>query len=104
MSKIRKNDEVMIMLGRDRGKRGKVLTSIPDKDRLIVEGVNMIKKHMRPRGTMRQAGIIEREAPIHVSDVQLICKKCSKPTRVGFLVMDSGDKVRICRKCSEVID
>lgn len=104
MSKIRKNDEVMVILGRDRGKKGKVLSSIPRKNRLIVEDVNMIKRHMRPTGTMRQAGIIEKEASIHVSDVMLICKKCSQPTRVGFGFLDNGTKVRVCKKCHEVMD
>ena len=107
MRKIRKNDEVLVILGRDRGKKGKVLISIPKDDRLIVEGVNMIKRHTKPRGTMRQAGIIEREAPIHVSDVKLICKKCNQPARVGFRFLEGGGKrakVRICKKCHEVID
>ena len=107
MMKIRKNDEVLVVLGRDRGKKGKVLSTLHKKDRLIVEGANMVKRHMRPRGTMRQAGIIEREAPIQVSDVMLICKKCNRPARVGFRYLEGGEKrtkVRICKKCQEVID
>jgi large subunit ribosomal protein L24 len=104
MSKIRKNDEVLVLVGRDRGKKGKVLIAAPDKDRLIVEGINMIKRHMRPTRTVRQAGIVEKEAPIHVSDVQLICKKCNKPARVGFRSLEGGSKVRVCKKCHEVID
>ncbi len=104
MNKIRKNDEVMVILGRSRGKKGKVLNSIPGNNRLIVEGVNMIKRHMKPTGTMRQAGIIEKEAPIHISDVMLICKKCNQPARVGFRFLDDGSKVRFCKKCHEVID
>ncbi|MBM3131886.1 MAG: 50S ribosomal protein L24 [Chloroflexi bacterium] len=104
MSKIRKNDEVMVLVGRDQGKKGKVLTSIPDRNRVLVEGVNMIKRHMKPSRAVRQAGIIEREASIHVSDVKLICKKCSKPTRVGFRFLEDGRKVRVCKKCHEVID
>ena len=104
MKKIRKNDEVLVVLGRDRGKKGKVLSSAPKDDHLIVEGINMTKRHMKPRGTMRQAGIIEREAPIHISDVKLICKKCNQPARVGFRYLGSGNKVRICKKCQEVID
>ena len=104
MNKIRKNDEVQVLLGRDRGKKGKVLNTIPKKDRLIVEGINMIKRHMKPTGTMRQAGIIEKEAPIHGSDVMIICKKCNHPTRVGFRFLDNGSKVRICKKCHEVMD
>ena len=104
MRKIRKSDEVLVILGRDRGKKGKVLISIPKDDRLIVEGVNMIKRHTKPRGTMRQAGIIEREAPIHVSDVELICKKCNQPAGVGFRLLEGRNKVRVCKKCHEVID
>ena len=102
--KIRKNDEVMVILGRDRGKKGKVQRSFPNDDRLIVEGANMIKKHMKPRGTMRQAGIIEREAPLHISDVMLVCKKCGKPTRIGYRYLEGKNKVRVCKKCHEVID
>ena len=104
MSKIRKNDEVLVMLGRDRGKKGKVLIAQPEKDRLIVEGVNMIKRHMKPTATVRQAGIVEKEAPIHVSDVKLICKKCNQPARVGYRYLEGGNKVRVCKKCHEVID
>ncbi len=104
MSKIRKNDEVMVILGRDRGKKGKVLNSIPGEDRLVVEGINMIKRHMKPSKQMRQAGIIEKEAPVNVSDVMLVCKKCNRPTRVGFHYMEGGSKVRVCKKCHEVID
>ncbi|MBT9163302.1 MAG: 50S ribosomal protein L24 [Chloroflexi bacterium] len=104
MRKIRKNDEVVIILGRDRGKKGKVLLSIPEDDRLIVKGINMIKRHTKPGRTMRQAGIIEREAPLHVSDVKLICKKCNQPTRVGFRLLEDKSKVRLCKKCREVIE
>ena len=104
MMKIRKNDEVVVILGRDHGKKGKVQRSFPNDNRLIVEGVNMIKRHMKPRQAVRQAGIIEREAPIHVSDVKLICRKCNKPTRVGFRLLEGETKVRVCKKCQEVID
>ncbi len=104
MSKIRKNDEVLVMLGRDRGKKGKVLIAVPEKDRLIVEGINMIKRHMKPTAAVRQAGIVEKEAPIHVSDVKLICKKCNQPARVGYRFLEGGNKVRVCKKCHEVID
>jgi len=102
--KIKKNDEVVVILGRDRGKKGKVQRYFPEDNRLIVEGANMIKRHMKPKGTMRQAGIIEKEAPIHISDVMLICKKCNKPTRIGYRYLEGKNKVRICKKCHEVID
>ena len=101
---IRKNDNVLVIAGRDKGKKGKVRQTFPEKSRLTVEGVNMIKRHSRARGAARQAGIIEMEAPIHVSNLMLICNKCDKPTRVGFRFLDDGRKVRICRSCSEVID
>lgn len=104
MSKIRKNDEVQVLVGRDRGKKGKVLIAVPDKDWLIVEGVNMIKRHMKPSRAVRQAGIIEKEAPINVSAVKLVCRKCNKPTRVGYRMLEGKNKVRVCKKCNEVID
>jgi len=102
--KIRKGDEVMVITGDDQGKKGKVHRYYPREDRLVVEGVNMVKRHMKPRANIRQAGIIEREAPINVSDVMLVCPKCNKPTRVGFLIMEGKSKVRVCKKCHEVVD
>jgi len=102
--KIRKDDTVVIVAGKDRGKKGKVRRALPNEDKVIVEGLNMIKRHSRARRAARQGGIIELEAPIHVSDVMLVCEKCSKPTRVGFRFLDDGKKVRICNSCREVID
>jgi len=102
--KIRKNDNVIIIAGKDRGKKGKVRRVFPKKGRLTIEGLNMIKRHSRARGGARQAGIIELEAPLHASNVMLICDKCGKPTRVGFKPLDDGRKARICRSCQEVID
>lgn len=102
--KIRKNDEVLVISGDDRGKKGKVHRSFPNENRILVEGVNIAKRHMKPRGNLRQTGIIEREAPISVSNVMLVCTKCHEPTRVGFKVLDDRTKVRICKQCSEVID
>ena len=102
--KIRKNDTVQVIAGKDRGKKGKVRFAYPKKERILVEGVNFIKKHTRAVRQLRQAGIIEREAPIRVSDVMLLCSKCNHPTRVGFRFLDDGRKVRICRVCHEVID
>lgn len=102
--KIRKNDNVIIIAGKDKGKKGKVRRVFPDKGRVIVEGLNMIKRHSRARRAVRQAGIIELEAPIHVSNVMLVCNKCDKPTRVGFRFLADGKKVRICNSCQEVID
>jgi large subunit ribosomal protein L24 len=102
--KIRKNDTVLVIAGKDRGKKGKVRYAYPKDERVLVEGVNMIKRHTRARGNVRQAGIIEREAPMHVSDVMLICTRCNHPTRIGFQFLADGRKVRICRACGEVID
>ncbi len=102
--KIRKDDEVLVITGDDRGKKGKVRRYYPREDRLVVDGVNMVKRHMKARANVTQAGIIEREAPMHISDVMLMCSKCNKPTRVGFLILEDKTKVRICKKCHEVID
>jgi len=102
--KIRKNDTVLVIVGKDRGKKGKVRKTLPRKEEVIVEGVNMIKRHSRARREARQAGIIELEAPLAVSNVMLICNKCNKPTRVGSRFLDDGRKARICRSCHEVLD
>ena len=102
--KIRKNDNVLVIAGKDRGKKGKVRLAFPRKEQVLIEGINMIKRHTKALRQVRQAGIIEREAPIHVSDVMLVCAKCNHPTRIGFRFLDDGKKVRICRVCHEVID
>ena len=102
--KIRKNDTVLVISGKDKDKKGKVRSTIPKSERLLVEGVNFIKRHVRATGTVRQAGIIEREAPIHISNVMLLCNKCNRPTRIGFRLLEDGRRVRICRSCREVID
>jgi len=101
---IRKNDTVLVITGKDKGKKGKVRFAYPKDEQILVEGINFIKRHIRARGRVRQAGIIEREAPIRVSNVMLLCNKCNHPTRVGFHLLDDGRKVRICRSCGEVID
>ena len=102
--KIRKGDTVLVIGGKDRGKKGKVRLVFPKDERLIVEGINMVKKHSRARGMVRQAGIIEREAPLHISKVMLVCTKCNRLTRVGFRFLEDGKRVRFCRSCQEVID
>ncbi|MFC1988687.1 50S ribosomal protein L24 [Chloroflexota bacterium] len=102
--KIRKNDTVLVITGRDRGKKGKVRFVHPKDERVLVEGVNFIKRHSRATGQVKQAGIIEREEPLNVSDVMLICGKCNHPARVGSRILGDGRKVRVCRHCSEVID
>ena len=101
---IHRNDNVLVVTGKDRGKRGKVRYAYPKKSRVLVEGVNFIKMHSRAQRQVRQAGIIEREAPIHVSNVMLLCGKCSHPARIGYRVLGDGRKARFCRVCDEVID
>ena len=102
--KIRKEDTVLVIAGKDKGKKGKVRFAYPGKQRVLVEGVNFVKKHSRARGAARQAGIIDLEIPIHVSNVMLLCNKCNKPARVGYQKLEDGRRVRICRSCREVIE
>ena len=102
--KIRKNDTVLVIAGKDKGKKGKVRFAYPKDERIIVEGINFIKRHTRARGQVRQAGIIDLEAPVKVSSVMLICNKCNHPARIGFRFLEDGRKVRFCRSCGEVID
>lgn len=105
MNKIRKGDTVQVIAGNDRGKKGEVHSILPTKNQLIVSGVNMVKKHQRSTGDVRtQAGIIEREGPIDISKVLLVCKNCGKPTRVGFKIFEDGTKSRVCKHCGEAAD
>ena len=101
---IRKNDTVLVIAGREKGKRGKVLFVLPARERVVVEHVNMIKKHQRPTQKLRQGGIIEREAPLHVSNVMLVCSKCDKATRVGVRVLADDRRARVCRRCGDIVD
>ena len=96
---IRKNDNVVVVAGKDRGKRGRVLQVVPDKNRVVVEGVNFIKKHTRPNPQANiKGGIVEREASLHASNVQIVCPECGTPTRIGRQLLGDGRKVRDCRK------
>jgi large subunit ribosomal protein L24 len=102
---IRKNDTVLIITGKDRGKRGRVLKVLPEKNRLIIEGMNLIKRHTRPNpGKNIKGGIVEREASLHASNAQLVCPECGAQTRVGRKILGDGRKVRVCRKCEGVVD
>jgi large subunit ribosomal protein L24 len=102
---IRKNDNVLVITGKNRGARGRVLRVDPLRNRLVVEGVNMIKRHTKPNPQKNvPGGIVEREASLHASNVQLVCPECGKQTRVGRKVLGDGRKVRICRKCEGVVD
>lgn len=103
--KIKKGDTIEVISGDDKGMRGEIHTALPKEGRLIVSGVNMVRKHQRRTGNVRtQAGIIEIEAPVRVSNVALVCPHCDKPTRVGYTVNEDGTKSRVCRKCGEMID
>jgi large subunit ribosomal protein L24 len=104
MRKIKRDDLVLVVAGKDRGKQGQVRQVLPRESRVLVQGVNMVKRHMRPRAMGTQAGIIEKEAPIHVSNVMIVCKSCGKPARVGIRVRPDGVKSRVCRSCGEDID
>ncbi|ACX52608.1 ribosomal protein L24 [Ammonifex degensii KC4] len=101
---VKKGDTVLVLTGKDAGKKGKVLRVIPEEQRVIVEKVNIVKRHMRPTRQFPQGGIIEKEAPIHASNVMLVCTKCGRPTRVGHRILPEGKKVRVCKKCGEPID
>ena len=102
--KIKKDDKVKIVAGKDKGKVGKVLKVIRKKNRLLVENINIVKRHTKPNAQNRQGGILESEAPIHWSNVMLMCNKCIDPVRVKTKTLDDGKTVRVCRKCSEIID
>ncbi len=102
---IKKNDMVYVLSGKDRGKSGKVLKVFLDKDRAVVEGLNYIQKHTRPNPQKNvKGGILPKESPIHISNLMVVCKRCSKHSRVGFSVMQDGRKVRICKSCNELLD
>jgi large subunit ribosomal protein L24 len=103
MMHIIKNDTVKVVAGNHKGKVGRVLKVFPKANRVIVEKVNLIKRHTRPRSQQDQGGIIEKEAPIHVSNVMLICPKCSKPSRTATGLLVDGTKVRVCKSCSETL-
>ena len=101
---IKKNDTVMVLTGKEKGKTGKVLRILPKKDRAVVEKVNFIKRHMRPGAHSRQGGIVEKENPINISNLMVVCGKCTDPTRVGRRVLEDGSRVRYCKKCDEIIE
>lgn len=104
MNKIKRGDFVQVIKGKDRGKKGRVLKVFPKEGRVLVEGINFVKKHVRPKKIDQQGGIIQMEAPISISNVMLFCLKCSKPTRVGIKFLEDGSKVRYCKKCGEIIE
>ena len=102
---IRRNDNVVVTAGKDRGKRGRVLKVLPERNRLVIEGVNFVKRHTKPNPQRQiKGGVVEREASLHASNVQLVCPECGAPTRIGRRLLEDGRKVRICRKCEGVVD
>ena len=101
---IRKNDTVLVIAGKDKGKKGKVCFAYPKDSRILVEDINFIKRHSKAKKQAKQAGIIDLEASIHVSNVMLFCDKCNHPTHIGFRFLEDGRRVRFCRSCNEVID
>ena len=96
---------MVVTTGKDRGKRGRVVRVVPDKNRVVVEGVNIIKRHTKanPQRNIK-GGLVEREAPLHASNVKIVCPECGKPTRIGRRILGDGRKVRVCRKCEGVVD
>ena len=104
MAHVRRGDTVAVISGRERGKRGKVLRVLPEAGRVIVEKVNMMKKHQKPTQKLRQGGIIEREGALALANVLLVCARCDQPSRAGIKILGDGRKVRVCRRCGETID
>jgi large subunit ribosomal protein L24 len=102
--RIRKNDSVMVIAGRERRKTGKVLRVIPKRSAAIIERVNLVKRHSRARGPQQPGGIVEKEAPIPLSNLMLMCDKCNAPVRVGKKIMSDDDKARVCRRCGDALD
>jgi len=101
---LKKDDKVKVIAGKDKGKVGKVLKVNTKKSSILVENINIVKRHTKPNAQNRQGGILESEAPIHWSNVMLMCSKCIEPIRVKYKTLDDGKKVRICSKCNEIID
>ena len=101
--KVRKNDTVMVITGRDRGKTGKVLRVLPVRGRVIVERLNMVKRHTKPRGAASPGGIVEREASLDISNVMVLCDRCNAPVRIGFKLAADGSRTRVCRRCGDIL-
>lgn len=101
--RVKKGDNVLLITGKDKGKSGRVLKVFPKKERLIVEGLNRLRRHTRPRGD-QPGGIIEKEAPLHISNVMIVCPSCNRKTRIGASFLKDGTKVRICKRCNQPLD
>ena len=100
---VKKGDNVYVLAGKNKGRRGRILKVFPETSRVLIESVNIVVKHQKPRQT-NPGGIVRQEAPIHSSNVMLICEKCRTPTKVGKKTLENGEKVRMCKKCNEIID
>ncbi len=101
--RIQKGDEVIILQGKDKGKKSEVVRAIPERNRVIVEGVNVAKRHSKPTRATQQGGVIDKFMPVDVSTVALVCKSCGRPTRVGYKFEEDGEKVRVCKKCESTL-
>ena len=104
LARVKKNDTVMVIAGKEHGKTGKVLRVLPAENRAIVERLNMVKRHTKPRGPQNPGGIVEKEASIHLSNLMPMCERCNAPVRVGTCVLQDGNKARFCRRCKELLD
>ncbi|MGN0766963.1 MAG: 50S ribosomal protein L24 [Christensenellales bacterium] len=100
---VKTNDTVLVIAGKDKGKKGKIMKAMPEQERVVVQGVNMVTRHTKPRKQGDEGGRIQKEAAIHVSNVMLVCPKCNKPTRVAH-AEEGGKKVRLCKQCNKAID
>ncbi len=102
--RIRRDDQIMVVAGKEKGKTGKVLRVIPEKAAVLIEKLNVVKRHQKPSQKFKHGGIIEKEAPLSVSNVMILCQKCKGPVRTGIKILADGKKVRYCKKCKEVLD
>lgn len=101
---VHREDTVLVLTGKDRGKKGRVIRLFPKAEKALVEKINMVKRHTRPTQQMPQGGILEKEAAVHISNLQVVCSKCGKPTRVAHKTLANGNKTRACKKCGEIMD
>ena len=101
---VKKDDTVAILSGKDKGKTGRILKVLPEKGRVVVENINMVKRHTRPNQQNSEGGILEKEATLDISNVQLVCTSCNTAARTGMRTLDDGNKVRYCKKCNEIVD
>lgn len=102
--KLKKNDFVVVIKGKDRGKKGRILKTVPEENRILVEGINFVRKHTKQRTVTKQGGIVTMEKPVSAGNVQYFCMKCSKPVRLGIKLLEGGTRMRFCKKCGEVLE